>query len=317
MTAMDLKCRICGGAAGERHVACEMMYGSREAFGYFECAECGTLQIEAVPGDLARYYPSGYYSLDGTLPKQPSLKRRLAAAWAYSRDGGLAGWLCHALKPNPEMRLLGELGIAKDDAILDVGCGRGARVARLRQFGFARAEGIDPHLDQDIEMHGRKIARRARLEDVRGLYRLVMFHHSFEHLPDPHAALEAARALLAPDGRILIRVPTCSSQAWTDYGTDWVQLDPPRHLFLFSRDGFRRLAAAHGLKIDRIDDDSDAFQFWGSEQYRRGIAMNDPRAHSRKTPLFDAAQIAAWDAEAKKLNEAGRGDQFAAVLSRA
>jgi SAM-dependent methyltransferase len=305
MTAMEAKCRVCGGAAGKRHVAREMMYGSREPFGYFEC------------DDLARHYPSGYYSLDGGLPKKPSLKRRLAAAWAYSRDGGLLGWACHALKPNPELRLLGELGIAKDDAILDVGCGRGARVARLRQFGFSRAEGIDPHLDADVSMDGNEIARRARLEDVVGTYRLVMFHHSFEHLPDPHAALAAAHGLLGDGGRILIRVPTCSSQAWETYGTDWVQLDPPRHLFLFSRDGFRRLAAAHGLKVERIDDDSDAFQFWGSEQYRRGIPMNDPRAHSKKTPIFDAARIAAWESEAKKLNEAGRGDQFAAVLAPA
>ncbi len=317
MTAMEPKCRICGGAAGKRHDAREMMYGSRETFAYFECAACGTLQIETVPGDLARHYPAGYYSLDGGLPKRPSLKRRLAAAWAYSRDGGLFGWAAHALKPNPEMRLLGELGIAKDDAILDVGCGKGARVARLRQFGFSRAEGIDPHLDADVAMDGRKIARRARLDDVRGLYRLVMFHHSFEHLPDPHAAIAAARGLLAADGRILIRVPTCSSHAWATYGTDWVQLDAPRHLFLFSRDGFRQLAAAHDLKIVRIEDDSDAFQFWGSEQYRRGIPMNDPRAHSKKAPLFDAARIAAWDAEAKALNAAGRGDQFAAVLAPA
>lgn len=312
---MTETCRICGGAPGARHVAREMMYGSRQPFGYFECAACGTLQIETVPDDLARHYPAGYYSLDGGLPKNPSWKRRLAAGWAYSRDGGLLGWACHALKPNAEMRQMGALGIAKDDAILDVGCGRGARVARLRQFGFSRADGIDPHLDADVQMDGRTLARRARIDEVRGLYRLVMFHHSLEHVPDPRAALAAARGLLAKDGRVLVRVPTCSSKAWETYGTDWVQLDPPRHLFLFSRKGFEILANASGLKIERIEDDSDAFQFWGSQMYRQGIAMNDPRAHSKKTPLFDKARIAAWDEEAKALNAAGHGDQFVAVLA--
>ncbi len=310
-------CRICGGPPGKRHVAREMMYGSREPFGYFECDGCGTLQIETIPDDLARHYPAGYYSLDGGLPKRPSWKRRLAADWAYSRDGGLLGWACHALKPNPEMRLLGELGILKDDAILDVGCGRGARVARLRQFGFSRAEGVDPHLDADVAMDGRPLARRARIDEVRGLYRLVMFHHSLEHVPDPRAALLAARGLLAKGGRILVRVPTCASQVWETYGTDWVQLDPPRHLFLFSRKGLDALAVSSGLKVERIEDDSDAFQFWGSEMYRQGIPMNDPRAHSKKTPLFDAARMAAWEAEAKALNEAARGDQFFAVLAPA
>ena len=38
-------------------------------------------------------------------------------------------------------------------------------------------------------------ARRATLDKVDGKYRLVMFHHSFEHLPDQQAAMrEALRA---------------------------------------------------------------------------------------------------------------------------
>jgi SAM-dependent methyltransferase len=310
-------CRICGGAPKAHHVAREMMYGSRERFGYFECGTCGTLQIADIPADLARHYPAGYYSLDGGLPKKPSLKRRLAAGWAYSRDGGLLGWACHALKPNPEMRLMGELSIGKDDAILDVGCGKGARVARLRQFGFARAEGIDPHLDADVSLGGAVIARKATLDTVAGPYRLVMFHHSFEHLPDPHAAMEGARHLVAKDGHVLIRVPTCSSLAWQTYGIDWVQLDAPRHLYLFSRDGFRRLADAHGLRVVRIEDDSDGFQFWGSEMYRRDVPMNAPDAHSKKKPLFPAAELEGWEAQACALNAEGRGDQFAAILAPA
>ncbi|MBI3506518.1 MAG: class I SAM-dependent methyltransferase [Proteobacteria bacterium] len=313
---MTETCRICGGAPGAHHVAREMMYGSRERFAYFECASCGCLQIADIPADLARHYPAGYYSLDGSLPKKPSWKRRLAAGWAYSRDGGLLGWACHALKPNPELRLLGELGIGRDDAILDVGCGKGARVARLRQFGF-RAEGIDPHLDGDVAFEGRTVAWRATLDEVAGPYRLVMFHHSFEHLPDPHAALDAARRLLAPGGQMLVRIPTRSSLAWETYGVDWVQLDAPRHLFLHSRTSFRQLAGMHGLRVDRLEDDSDGFQFWGSEMYRRDIPMNSPKAHSKKKPLFAAAELAGWDAQARALNAAGRGDQFLAVLSPA
>jgi len=311
---MTQTCRICGGPQGARHVAREMMYGTREAFGYFECASCGCLQITEIPTDLARFYPADYYSLDGGLPKKPSLKRRLAAGWAYARDGGLLGWACHALKPNPEMRLLGDLGIAKDDPILDVGCGKGARVARLRQFGFARAEGIDPHLDADVVFEGGTIARRATLDGVAGPYRLVMFHHSFEHLPDQHAAMAAARRLVAADGRVLLRVPTCSSAAWEIYGTDWVQLDAPRHLYLHSRESLKRLAAAHGLRVARMEDDSDGFQFWGSEQYRRDIPLTSPEGHSKRRPLFAAAELAGYDNRARELNAAGRGDQFVAVL---
>jgi SAM-dependent methyltransferase len=312
---MTQACRICGAAPGARHVAREMMYGTRAEFAYFECAACGCLQIETVPADLAPYYPRAYYSLAGRLPKPPSWKRRLAAEWAYNRSGGPLGWLMHMLKPNAELRLLGELGIAKTDPILDVGCGNGARVARLVQHGFANAQGIDAHLDENVFLDGKRIARRATLDRAQGAYRLVMFHHSFEHLPDPHAAMRAARRLVAKDGYALLRVPTCSSAAWDIYGTDWVQLDPPRHLYLHSRESLKLLAEAHGFRLVRIEDDSDGFQFWGSEQYKRGIPANDPRGHSKKRPMFSAAELAEFENRARELNARGRGDQFRAILA--
>jgi SAM-dependent methyltransferase len=311
---MTQTCRICGGAASAHHVAREMMYGTREAFGYFECATCGCLQIDEIPADLVRHYPKAYYSLVAGLPKAPSWKRRLAAAWAYDRSGGLLGWAMHALKPNPEVRALGELGILKSDSILDVGCGNGSRVARLAQLGFKAAEGIDAHLDYPVEMDGRVIARRATLDKTNGKFRLVMFHHSFEHLPDQQAAMRDARRLVRDDGFVLLRIPTCDSAAWDIYGTDWVQLDAPRHLYLHSRESFTRLAKQHGFRVLRLDDDSDGFQFWGSEQYKRDIPLADPRAHSKKNPLFSKAELAAFDARAAALNAEHRGDQFCAVL---
>jgi SAM-dependent methyltransferase len=311
---MSLVCHICNAAPKCTHVVREMMYGTRQTFDYVEGGDGGALQIAKVPADLAQFYPAAYYSLEGALPKRPSLKRRLGAAWAYERSGGLLGWFFDARKPNRELRLLGELGILKSDAILDVGCGKGARVARLRQFGFA-AEGIDAHLDGDVTFEGVCIARRATLDAMAGSFRLVMFHHSFEHLPDQHAAMADARRLVAADGYALMRIPTCSSAAFEIYGADWVQLDAPRHLYLHSRESFSRLAKQHGFKIVRLDDDSDGFQFWGSEQYKRDIALTDATAHSKRQPLFSTTELAAFDARAAELNAEHRGDQFCAVLA--
>ncbi|MFM8801659.1 MAG: hypothetical protein ACKOEE_14080, partial [Tagaea sp.] len=63
------------------------------------------------------------------------------------------------------------------------------------QHGFANAEGIDAHLAADVTLDGKRIARRATLDAIDGRYRLVTFHHSFEHLPDQHAAMRDARRL--------------------------------------------------------------------------------------------------------------------------
>jgi hypothetical protein len=49
----DPACRVCGNETGNRvHVVREMMYGTRKAFSYSECATCSRLQILEVPKDL-------------------------------------------------------------------------------------------------------------------------------------------------------------------------------------------------------------------------------------------------------------------------
>jgi hypothetical protein len=62
----SMKCRICGNPVGNReYVAREMMFGLRDSFVYFQCAECRCLQIAEFPADMSRYYPASYYSCSG------------------------------------------------------------------------------------------------------------------------------------------------------------------------------------------------------------------------------------------------------------
>lgn len=308
-------CRLCGGPVAEILSVPEMIYGSGERFDYFTCADCGCLQIAEIPSDLGRHYPAQYYSLAPIGDRPMSWRRRYAARWEAARQGGLLGRLCAALKPNLELRLLREIGIGPDDRILDVGCGRGDRVKMLVESGFHRAEGIDAFLAGEVSFAGRIIARPGRIEDAAGSYRLIMFHHSLEHMPDQQAALAEAKRLIGNDGRILIRVPTCSSAAWREYRENWVQLDAPRHLYLHSRESLRRLAAQQDLRVERMTDDSGSFQFWGSEQYRRGIALIDPRGHGKNHRLFNQTDMKAFARRAEALNRKGEGDQVSLVLA--
>jgi SAM-dependent methyltransferase len=144
-----------------------------------------------------------------------------------------------------------------------------------------------------------------------------MLHHSFEHLPHPRTALRDIHRLLAPGGIALIRMPVVN-QAWTTYGSDWVQLDPPRHLFLYTEAGFAKMAEESGFVIEQIVYDSGSMQFWGSEQYKLDIPLNDPRSHNRpKTgTIFSPEQIEDWEREAERLNEQGLGDQAAYYLTK-
>jgi hypothetical protein len=145
-----------------------------------------------------------------------------------------------------------------------------------------------------------------------------MFHHSFEHLADPAETLRQVEARLAPGGRCLIRLPLADSEAWAQYGVDWVQLDAPRHLFLHTRRSLALLAEGAGLEIEAVEHDSYALQFWGSEQYRRDIPLMSEQSYrwGAGAPVFTTEQIAGWATESERLNREGRGDQAAVYLRR-
>jgi hypothetical protein len=121
-----------------------------------------------------------------------------------------------------------------------------------------------------------------------------------------------------PGGRALVRIPTVSSHAWRRFGTHWCALDAPRHLYLHSRESIQMVAEDCGLQVESIHCDANEFQFWGSEQYRRGIAlMRDGERDIRPAPgLFTSAQLREMARQARELNRKGQGDQIVVHMLR-
>lgn len=323
---MTKNCRLCGNTENNRlHRAREMMFGTRDAFEYVECAACGTLQI-AAPPDLAPYYPKEYYSLeDSAVPLADNFKSRLAArlAAAYLTGGrNLAGrwlasrkdWIDAYFPPSLREKML---GLRRDSRILDFGSGGGKLLRTLAYFGFRDLTGADAFIDGDLVYpDGVRVLRRG-LGELEPFYDLVMMHHSFEHLPDPRATLAAAARLLPAGKFCLVRIPLVAA-AWEKYGVDWVQLDAPRHLFLFTERAFRRLAEDGGFAVEKVVYDSEAFQFYASEQYARDIPLSDARAFRGDfaASIFTAEQMLEFEREAARLNREGRGDQACFYLRK-
>lgn len=314
-------CRICGGSAAETFDAREMMFGTREVFGYFRCADCGCVQITEIPADLGPYYPENYYSYGINKKRVRPWKRfvrNARARYAIERKGIWGPLFSWREKADPLLIMYGDLGVRFDDRFLDIGGGGGGHVWLLKQAGFKSALAVDPFLDEDMKVDGETIAVKADVFSYQGTADFITFHHSYEHMTDPLAVLARTRDLLADDGRVLIRVPTVTSDAWDEYGTDWVSMDPPRHLFLFTHDSLKRAAATCGFKVEKLWCDSDAFQFWGSEQYRNDMPLEDPRSYSKNPAgsMFTAADIAAFEARAKDLNARLRGDSVCVLLTK-
>jgi SAM-dependent methyltransferase len=203
--------------------------------------------------------------------------------------------------------------------ILDVGCGSGRFLLTLSGAGFRNLQGVDRYVERDIEYPGGLRILKGSLDDCQGEWDIIMFHHSFEHLPHPLETLKTATGLLAPNGTIVVRIPVVSSYAWERYGVTWVQLDAPRHFFLHSRKSMWRLAEAAGLSVDRVVDDSTEFQFLGSELYVRDIPLRSEGTLGldAKGSIFSLEEVQAFRRLAAELNVKGRGDQAAFYLKKA
>jgi SAM-dependent methyltransferase len=313
-------CRVCRAAfSGETFIAREMMLGTRDQFEYWECGDCGCVQIVEVPDNLGDYYPRNYFSLKPyrrpirTLVRSFIDRRRVRHAFgARDRLGKIGNRI---LKPLDYVDWCLFAQIGTDARVLDVGCGAGKLPLRMKLGGFRECAGVDPHIDADIEyalgvrIHRKEIAELAAERPES--FDVIMFHHSLEHVPDPHAALQAARRLLTPGGKLLIRIPVAGSYAWRRYGENWVQLDPPRHLWLPTVEGMHRLGRENGFSLARARFDSTPMQFLGSELYQRHIPMS---ASKKQKAIFSASALRRFKDATRHLNEDSDGDQALFVL---
>jgi SAM-dependent methyltransferase len=308
-------CRVCGAAFnGNPFVAREMMIGTRDPFEYWECGECGCVQILEVPDNLDRYYPRSYFSFKPYRRPVRTLIRRIIDRRRVQHAFGAEDWLGKSanriLKPLDYVDWCLFARVGTDARVLDVGCGAGKLVFRMKLGGFKECTGVDPHIEADIEyplgvrVYKKKIVELAAQRP--GEFDFIMFHHSLEHVSDPHESLEAARRLLAPGGKLLIRIPVAGSYAWRRYGENWVQLDPPRHLWLPTVDGMHRLAGENGFSLARARHDSTPLQFIGSELYQRNIPLNAP---PRMKSIFRVKSLRRFADATRHLNEDADGDQ--------
>ncbi|MDH4480565.1 MAG: class I SAM-dependent methyltransferase [Rhodoferax sp.] len=136
--------------------------------------------------------------------------------------------------------------------LLDVGCGDGAFLEAAQAAGW-HVTGID---------FDAKAVAAARLRGVQvicgdldvlkdnaGGYEYITCSHVIEHVHNPSRLMSQMRVLLAPNGRLWLQTPNLESIGHSIFGVNWRDLDPPRHLCLFTPKCLRMLVNASGLHI--------------------------------------------------------------------
>ena len=315
-----INCRVCKNDSGNKiHKVREMYFGMREEFDYLECAECRCLQLLNPPDDYSKYYPKEYFTY------QQKVEGRLKSFLNRYRDGfamgrkSLIGKILYKYFGEPTyITRLKKAGIGFNDFILDVGCGKGILLYKMKQSGFINVLGIDPFIDEIITYkNGLRILKK-KLTETDGQYDLIMFNHSFEHLDNPAETLAHSHRLLRDSKYVLLRIPVADSFAWKNYGINWSSLEAPRHIFLHTKKSIEILARQNGFVIDQVSYDSRSWQFWGSEQYAKDISLLADNSYyvNPKNSIFTSDEIAGFEEKTRKLNENGEGDQAEFYLKK-
>jgi SAM-dependent methyltransferase len=271
---------------------------------------------------MSRYYPDDYYSIRA----EPRLRRWLKdQRLSYVATGkGLAGAIAsHTLKREQKNALhFFPEDVPRSARVLEIGCGRGYLVEELFLRGYREVRGIDPFMPDRATRTEPFALERKSVVDLAAepaRFDLIYLSHSLEHVFDQHEAAAAVATLLSEGGSAVICIPWVNCDAWEIYGTDWVQLDAPRHFYLHSRKSLELLLARAGLRVQRLHCDSTALQFWGSEQYLKDIPLFAANSWEvdRGKSVFSKGQVDEWEARAQELNARERGDQVVVQVQKA
>lgn len=237
--------------------AIDRMHGYPGIFSYVRCDTCGHVWLNPRPksNDMNSYYPDDYrlHMPLGGKPKRP-------ATTPFS------------LSPVTRAEKLLERLITKDSIVLDVGCGRGDFLAKLRDKTGCRSYGIDFSANAvktakecyDLDLFCGQLKDAPYLDKT---FDLITMWWYLEHDPYPLKTLTKCRKLLKEDGWAIFGVPNYASLNAKLFKTKWYHLDPPRHLSIFSPNSAKTIVEKAGFVLDHVDWDKSTWGTLGTLQY--------------------------------------------------
>jgi len=314
------ECRLCGNTEGNRaYRTRDYMFDRTDEWEYFDCAQCGCLQIAEYPDNESEHYPDRYYSLGRLrVPSRNRLVAPLRRWWigTFLTRKGAFGRLASSIRPMPHFFVtLKRYGLGLDSNTLDVGCGNGSFLVHLQMAGFSRLAGIDPFIAEDIHYNPDLTIRKKSLSGTSGTYDVICMIHSFEHMRYPAEVLRMVYERLAPQGLVYIKIPILG-YAWRRYGTRWANLDAPRHYYLHSTRSIGLILENQGFQVVDLVHDSNQFQFIASE---RNVALDERQHHvgGEVPPVLPRPEVRRFRREARVLNRDQDGDLVCIVARKA
>jgi SAM-dependent methyltransferase len=290
---------------------------SGRTWSFDRCSACGSLFLNPRPSEatIDRAYMGSYYTHteppgedEWPVARGAALRERLLKGYINRRFGyGLrpASALGSLVVPLlPGARGMGSIHVRDLPApppaggrMLDVGCGNGGFLVRMRAAGWSVA-GIEP--DSDARRHALGAGLDVRPGPSIGdafpgeTFDAITLNHVLEHLHDPLAVLKDCVAAVVPGGSIWVAVPSGTAAGLERFGVYWYPLDPPRHIVLFTAGALQALFGEAGLVDISMPPPTLLATRWtyrASRAWQRG--EDDPLAAPLASKADTAAAVAA------------------------
>lgn len=280
----------------------------------FQCQKCRLLYLSPrpVPQELGELYATYSLTHDDTqeIRSRAFSLRALRNALKQAVQATTFGY--ETLLPGSRWRWVGLVGsfipLLKDAAggqvmylrasprgrLLDVGCGNGAFLARMRDLGW-EVLGVEPD-SQAARIASQRYNLRVldgTLEDAglpAGCMDAVTMNHVIEHAHDPVALLSECRRVLRVRGKLVIVTPNAQSLGHKVFRQSWLLLDPPRHLHLFSLRSIRTCAEKANLQIEILRTMSRS----GRGAWLGSLEISRRRVHAWGCDYHPVKELESW-----------------------
>jgi SAM-dependent methyltransferase len=214
--------------------------GKPGRFTFVTCADCGLV------------YQSPRLTLDGI---RPYYEDQYIAHQPHARWGVLAPLFRAAMGSldRAKLRIVQRHTVlGPSSQLLDVGCGSGSFLARVKRATGAAVAGVDfvdlSHRDEfdRVEFHHGVFSEQ---QLGRNRFDVVTMWHFLEHDYDPQRSLRQAMSTLRPGGLLVIEVPRLDSLSFRLFRSRWPGVQAPQHTVLFDKERLVQMVSSAGFEV--------------------------------------------------------------------
>lgn len=240
-TLETVACLACGsGRSTPFLVGEDDLTGKPGRFTFVKCSQCELVyQSPRLTLEGIRPYYEDHY-----IAHQPHARWGLLAPLFRAAMGSLDRAKLRIVQRHATLR--------SSSRLLDVGCGSGSFLARVKDVTGAAVAGVDfvdlSHRDEfkGVEFHHGVFNEQ---QVGRDRFDVITMWHFLEHDYDPLRSLRQAMSALTPGGVLVIEVPRLDSLSFRLFGSRWPGVQAPQHTALFDRDRLVQMVSSAGFEV--------------------------------------------------------------------